>query len=564
MLKSYDFVELQELITAHEHEHEAAAESLQEDESDEYEQLDEDDKSKAVMARCEWHLYETINEAFITFDVDGDGRIQPAELLHVMGVLGEDMEYDELAGMIAEAKNWAQPQPQREALEYPDDTHTCTFQPETVASLDFTKGQEEACITAEEFRTMLTQYWVSRKYGSSTYGAVNSVKFRRINKYGLKKAGFDAPVVHYAGLTQALDNASSNMPPIPGWMADIAAGHHRMSDDKRVPEMFWFFLRRKMEQVLLRANKTGVKEIGFFKRELNGDVSDKSSLGYTIRDTDSNFSAYWDLMQVVMLAYVVVAVPYQTGFDVGAELGSGLWWWELFVDSYFVVDIILNFRTPFYDGQGRLIFSTQAMAKNYLKGWLLIDIGSCASLLQYWFLITDSGDSDGASKARLTKVLRLLRLAKLLRLARLKRILDRLSDEIITILAPLGNVFVLLLGTFMCMHLIACFWYLAGSSSDFVNGKENTGWVAEVFDDPLNVTIGTRYLASLYGIMLGEFTLQPTDSEKSFALVSVIMNGFIYGAVAATLSSIMVMLKAPHAECEYTSNPHRSYLRGRS
>lgn len=204
------------------------------------------------------------------------------------------------------------------------------------------------------------------------------------------------------------------------------------------------------------------------------------------------------------------------------------------------------------------------MAKNYLKGWLLIDIGSCASLLQYFFLLTDAGDSDGASKARLTKVLRLLRLAKLLRLARLKRILDRLSDEIITILAPLGNVFVLLLGTFMCMHLVACFWYLAGTSSDFVNGKENTGWVAEVFDDPLNVTVGTRYLASLYGIMLGEFTLQPTDTEKSFALVSVIMNGFIYGAVAATLSSIMVMLKAPHAEYNAKMDVLKTWMRAKA
>jgi hypothetical protein len=212
---------------------------------------------------------------------------------------------------------------------------------------------------------------------------------------------------------------------------------------------------------------------------------------------------------------------------VSADTGSSLWWWELFVDMYFVVDIVLNFRTPFYDAQGRLVYNSTEMAKNYLKGWLLIDIGSCASLLQYIFLLTNSGDSDGASKARLTKVLRLLRLAKLLRLARLKRLLDRLGDDIVAILAPLGNVFVLLIGTLMCMHLISCFWYLAGSGSDIVNGQENTGWVSEVFEDPQNVTIGTRYLASLYSIMLGEFTLKPTDAEKTFALVSVIMNGFM-------------------------------------
>lgn len=63
--------------------------------------------------------------------------------------------------------------------------------------------------------------------------------------------------------------------------------------------------------------------------------------------------------------------------------------------------------------------------------------------------------------------------------------------------------------------------------------------------------------------MLGEFTLSPTNAEKSFALVSVIMNGFIYGAVAATLSSIMVMLKAPHVEYNAKMDVLRTWMRAK-
>ena len=107
----------------------------------------------------------------------------------------------------------------------------------------------------------------------------------------------------------------------------------------------------------------------------------------------------------------------------------------------------------------------------------------------------------------------------------------------------------------------------AGTSEDEQpDGMINTGWVAEMFGNVTvakQVAVGTRYLSSLYSIMLGEFTLRPTDTEKSFALVSVIMNGFIYGAVAATLSSIMVMLRAPHAEYNARMDVLKSWMRAK-
>ena len=46
-------------------------------------------------------------------------------------------------------------------------------------------------------------------------------------------------------------------------------------------------------------------------------------------------------------------------------------------------------------------------------------------------------------------------------------------------------------------------------------------------------------------------------------LVSIVMNGFIYGAVAATLSSIMVMLRAPHAEYNAKMDVLQTWLRSK-
>ena len=87
-------------------------------------------------------------------------------------------------------------------------------------------------------------------------------------------------------------------------------------------------------------------------------------------------------------------MPHQAGFDLDIVIWTALWVLELAIDVYFVADIFLNFRTPYYDKTGRLVYSGKAMAWNYMKGWFLIDVGSCSSLLQYIFLIFDIGDSS--------------------------------------------------------------------------------------------------------------------------------------------------------------------------
>lgn len=155
-------------------------------------------------------------------------------------------------------------------------------------------------------------------------------------------------------------------------------------------------------------------------------------------------------------------MPYQAGFSIGSDPWSTWWWFELLVDSYFVVDIGLNFRTPVTNKNGIVLTDSKAMAMNYLRGWFVIDLLACASLLQYIYLIRDDANdsSERPSPARATKALRMMRLAKLLRIARVKRLMKRVGDRVMHILAPMSNIFVLLMGTAFAMHLSSCFWYV--------------------------------------------------------------------------------------------------------
>ena len=49
----------------------------------------------------------------------------------------------------------------------------------------------------------------------------------------------------------------------------------------------------------------------------------------------------------------------------------------LWLLQYFLTDIVINFRTAFYDARGNLIYYRREIACNYIKGWLVIDVLSC-------------------------------------------------------------------------------------------------------------------------------------------------------------------------------------------
>ena len=111
---------------------------------------------------------------------------------------------------------------------------------------------------------------------------------------------------------------------------------------------------------------------------------------------------------------------------------------ELFIDIYFAVDVILNFHTAYYDDSGGLCgvkvatggqkqastADLSALYLNYAKGWMAIDV---ASVLPVNFIVSLMGDdnkADTGGQLKMLKILRLFRLMKLLRLARAMRICE--------------------------------------------------------------------------------------------------------------------------------------------
>ena len=71
----------------------------------------------------------------------------------------------------------------------------------------------------------------------------------------------------------------------------------------------------------------------------------------------------WDLISIILVLYICVMLPLQLTFLRCA--GVGLAVVDVLVDLYFIVDVILNFRTAVDDG-GELLTSSRTIARRYL------------------------------------------------------------------------------------------------------------------------------------------------------------------------------------------------------
>jgi hypothetical protein len=58
-------------------------------------------------------------------------------------------------------------------------------------------------------------------------------------------------------------------------------------------------------------------------------------------------------------------------------------WVDFFIDTFFIVDVMLNFRTAYMLPTGFLETRPRQIARHYMKGWLLID---CTASLPLTYL----------------------------------------------------------------------------------------------------------------------------------------------------------------------------------
>ena len=264
--------------------------------------------------------------------------------------------------------------------------------------------------------------------------------------------------------------------------------------------------------------------------------------GSSIIDPDGNFRRKWDVMQMILLVYVAFGVPFRLGFSVPVVIWSGWFWFDAFVDVYFVSDIAISFRTAFYNSRGELEVNKDLIKRGYVKSWFIIDVASCfpGSYISYFF-----GD-NGTSGSKTIKLLRMFRLLKLLRLARFNRLLQRYEEEFYSLMTTfkLGKLVILMI---VIGHWLSCMWFAIGSmNSDYLDthGQPIIGWVDQEFGGAATKNVFFYYGKSFYWAVMTMTTVgygdivPTTEWETLVAIISMIIGGFVFGLIVGSLAEL--------------------------
>lgn len=277
-----------------------------------------------------------------------------------------------------------------------------------------------------------------------------------------------------------------------------------------------------------------------------------------------HFRQTWDLVQILMLFYVALVVPFRIGFHFESTPSEWIFWWEVVVDLYFWCDIVINFRTAYYDELNELIIDNRKICKEYLTGWFVLDFLSCLPLTYIGLMLNQNDTEAAGADLKILKVFRMVRLAKLLRLARIRRLVARLEQQYESIRR--GSRLVAIVATIMfSAHLVACFWHLAGSTRvEEIGTDRSTGepvtlkpWVMgqyggigdgptehSDFQNGLQVSTLTRYVDALYYSVTTLTTVgygdrvPNTNLEKVMSILCELAGSVIFGVIAGSLSTI--------------------------
>lgn len=225
---------------------------------------------------------------------------------------------------------------------------------------------------------------------------------------------------------------------------------------------------------------------------------------------------FWDFCAMFFLCYDLVIIPMQVFEMPQSAFLEAL---SMTCTIYWTLDIGASMNTAVFIN-GKLVSDSRRICRQYAITWMTLDV--MLVLGDWTTVILGTGAADPMSLARTLRtgrVVRMLRLARLLRFMKMKRLVDdvkrRASTELVLFVI---NVIQLFLSTALLTHVLACVWYLLGSS-------ETDGWVHT--EGLVGNDLGTIYLMSmqwslsrLHPISLRDNMKLKLPQERMFSLVA--------------------------------------------
>jgi len=236
----------------------------------------------------------------------------------------------------------------------------------------------------------------------------------------------------------------------------------------------------------------------------------------------------WDMIMIVLLAYIAVMVPFNAGFTMNQE-GPVDKTLQLIVDILFCVDVAINFRTGYLDDNGHEVLDWKKVAVQYFRTWFLLDFSSSIPLDRF-----TAGQVRNVQPLKILKVSKVARVFKVMQRARTVWTLDIVQDFVEESGARqfLRRSMIVFRMAIVC-HWMACFMALSGP-----------GYLSS-YSQVVGPAAWQQYLAALYWAMttmttVGYGDITPTtDTERAYAILAMVIGGSFYGYVVGSISAII-------------------------
>ena len=156
---------------------------------------------------------------------------------------------------------------------------------------------------------------------------------------------------------------------------------------------------------------------------------------------NDKFKVLWDNSVLILAVVNAFAVPVE--LSVYQDLSSIGWYKtiDLIINAVFMVDIAICFNTSFYNSEGEIVRTRQAIAMKYIfAGMFFIDFFSS---IPYTLIGLTS--------------LKFLKILKIARITRLTKVIEKLEME--EDQKAFVKILKLIFELFLLMHLLGCAWF---------------------------------------------------------------------------------------------------------